>query len=434
MKRVLIVSPSFPPTSAADMHRVRTSLAFYREFGWEPHVLAIDPAAHGGLEERELLQTIPADIPITRCGAVAESLTRWAGIHTPALRALGHLFRSGAAIIRRDAIDLTYFSTTMFPVATLGRVWKARFGTPFIVDFQDPWKTDYRGRGVVRGPKASAARFLNARMEPFAMRKVDGITSVSAAYSDSLLKRYPWLRPEMCATIPFGASREDIDAAHRLAWRNQFFDRRDGNVHGVSVGRGGKDLEAAAELLFAGASKYQTSGSSQSIRLTFVGTDYANHNGRKSLAPAAARLGLETVSEHPARVPYLHALRLLADAHFTVILGSDDASYSPSKVYPYLLTGRPFLAVIHHASPVVPVLQRSEAGVVITFGAGENREAVVQRIVEGLASVTKRGDAPVQVVESLIESLSARALTRLQCGAFDAALRHGSPQGIPCVE
>ena len=36
MRRVLIVSPSFPPISAADLHRVRMSLPYYREFGWEP--------------------------------------------------------------------------------------------------------------------------------------------------------------------------------------------------------------------------------------------------------------------------------------------------------------------------------------------------------------------------------------------------------------
>jgi hypothetical protein len=251
VKRVLIVSPSFPPISAADLHRVRTSLAFYGESGWEPRVLAIDPDAHGGLQEPELLQTIPADVSVTRCGGVPESLTRWVGIHTPALRAIRHLYRAGADIIRRDAIDLVYFSTTMFPVTTLGRVWKARFGTPFMIDFQDPWKSTYDGRGVVRGPKARAARLMNAWMEPFALRKADGVTSVSPAYNDLLLQRYRWLRPEMCATIPFGASRSDIEAANSLTWTNEFFDRRDGCLHGVSVGRGGKDLGPAVELLFS---------------------------------------------------------------------------------------------------------------------------------------------------------------------------------------
>ena len=41
MKRVLIVSPHFPPVNAADMHRARMVLPFLRENGWEAEVLAV---------------------------------------------------------------------------------------------------------------------------------------------------------------------------------------------------------------------------------------------------------------------------------------------------------------------------------------------------------------------------------------------------------
>ena len=36
MRRVLLVSPHFPPTNAPDHQRVRMSLPFYREHGWAP--------------------------------------------------------------------------------------------------------------------------------------------------------------------------------------------------------------------------------------------------------------------------------------------------------------------------------------------------------------------------------------------------------------
>ena len=75
-------------------------------------------------------------------------------------------------------------------------------------------------------------------------------------------------------------------------------------------------------------------------------------------------------------MPYLQGLRLLADAHFCVMLGSDDPAYSPSKVYPYLMTGRPFVAVLHEASPVLPLLRQSGAGVVATFVDAASRDAV----------------------------------------------------------
>lgn len=436
MKRVLVVSPSFPPISAADLHRVRTSLPFYREFGWQPFVLSVDPAAHGGLQEPELLATVPHDIPVTRCGAIPATVTGVLGVRAIGLRALPQLYAAGAALIRQHAIDLVYFSTTMFPSVVLGRLWKARFGTPYVIDMQDPWKTDYRGAGVQPGLKAGAARAMHGRLEPFAMRRVDGITSVSPAYSEVLQRRYPWIHPEMCATIPFGASAGDIDAARALPWTNPFFDRDDGHRYGVSVGRGGRDLARAAEILFAAVRRRDDQdGRPGRTRLAFVGTDYARDGGRRTIEPVATAAGVGTmVEESPARVPYLQGLRLLGDAHFCVMLGSDDPAYSPSKVYPYLMTGRPFVAVLHEASPVIPLLRQSGAGIVATFGDTESSDVVANRLSEVMPWVMTRAHATVVPPESLLESVGAREMTRRLCVSFEAAVRHASPQGIPCVE
>jgi hypothetical protein len=432
MRRVLIVSPSFPPISAADGQRVRMSLRHYREFGWDPHVLAIEPHTHGGLTEPELLSTIPADVQVARCGGMPESATKWLGIRTPGLRAWPSLYRAGASVIRRDAIDLVYFSTTMFPVVTLGRIWKRRFGTPFVVDFQDPWHSDYDGRGVSPGFKARAARWLNARTEPFAMRAADGVIAVSPAYAETLQRRYRNIRPDMCATIPFGASDADAQAAGSLAWTNAFFHREPGRWTGVSVGRGGRDLQPAADLLFEGLSRATTA---PQITLNFIGTDYAREAGRQTLAPRGAAFGLtDRIREFPERVPYLQSLRILADADFTIILGSDDPSYSPSKIYPYLLCGRPFVAVMHRASPAVPILQRAGTGVVVTFGDSSDRGAAVDAVKNAFEDMPHRASGESQLPESIRSGIDARSLTRLQCAAFDAAVGRSVAEVVACAE
>ena len=41
VKKVLIVSPHFPPLNAPDMQRVRMSLPYFAAEGWEPVVLAL---------------------------------------------------------------------------------------------------------------------------------------------------------------------------------------------------------------------------------------------------------------------------------------------------------------------------------------------------------------------------------------------------------
>jgi len=67
MKKLLIVSPHFPPINAPDMQRVRLALPYLRAHGWEPTVLAIAPdSIEGGRARSVLEKTYPADIRVVR--------------------------------------------------------------------------------------------------------------------------------------------------------------------------------------------------------------------------------------------------------------------------------------------------------------------------------------------------------------------------------
>src|SRR5688500_18129994 len=106
MKRVLIVSPHFPPTNAADMHRVRHSLRYCAQFGWEPSVLAVDPEFVDGRNEPLLLRTVSPDVEVIRVGALPYKLTRYVGVGAIALRSLPFLYRAGARMISQGEVAL----------------------------------------------------------------------------------------------------------------------------------------------------------------------------------------------------------------------------------------------------------------------------------------------------------------------------------------
>ena len=42
-RNVLIISPYFPPVNAADMQRVRMSLSYFKQYGWDAEVVTVDP-------------------------------------------------------------------------------------------------------------------------------------------------------------------------------------------------------------------------------------------------------------------------------------------------------------------------------------------------------------------------------------------------------
>ena len=423
MRRLLIVSPNFPPVNAADMQRIRISLPHFEEFGWQPRVLAVEPDRVQGVREPLLLESVPSQVPVHHCGAFDISWTRKIGITALALRALPFLYRAGARLIREHHPDLIFFSTTAFPVLALGRLWKQRFGVPFVVDMQDPWVSESHGKR--QSLKHRLARSLHRLLEPFTMRAADGIIAVSTAYHETLRKRYPWLRADLCRTIPFGASENDFEIAERVSGRNSFFSRN-GMIHGVYVGRGGADLRKSLSALFGAWREGLRSCPElfRRLRLHFIGTDYAPPGReRKTIWPVAEEFGLaDVVVEYPLRIPYFETLKVLLEADFLVVPGSDDAQYTASKIYPYVLARKPMLAVFHEASSVVEVLRTTNAGEVVTFSTADHSEVLAETILPIWTRLL--GSLPFTPATNwkAFEPYLAREMTRRQCELFDRVL------------
>jgi hypothetical protein len=109
MKRILIVSPHFPPVNAPDHQRVRLSLPYFKDHDWEPVVLAVDPARVEGQLDPLLADTIPSGIEVHRCGAWRTGWTRRVGLGNLGYRAWFQLNATGARLLRQRRFDLVYF-------------------------------------------------------------------------------------------------------------------------------------------------------------------------------------------------------------------------------------------------------------------------------------------------------------------------------------
>ena len=436
--RVLIVSPNFPPTNTPDMQRVRMSLRYFGEFGWHPHVLAVAPSGHEPIEPL-LARTVPRDVSVERVRSIPLAWSRAFGVGNVALRALPFLYAAGSRLIAKEHIDLVYFSTTMFLAMPLGRLWRRRFGVPYVLDIQDPWLSDYYEThpDAAPPPKYSLARRLHAVLEPWTMRDVGGIVAVSDAYIDTLRRRYPWIAEEACATIPFAASRADFDLLDSHPQPNRLFTRADATLNGVYLGRGGDDMSPALRMLFGALAAGRRSAPElfQLIKLYFVGTDYApDDRARKTVEPIAAEFGLAgCVQEQTARVPYFQALQMMRDADFLVLVGSDDPAYTASKVYPYLLARKPVVAVAHERSSMVPVLSAARGIVVATLpnetASDSGRQHpnspawAMERLVADWQRVLERPPDAREMDLSSNWAWSAREMTRRQCTLFDGVIR-----------
>jgi hypothetical protein len=429
MRKVLLVSPHFPPINAPDHQRVRMALPYFEQFGWRPTVLAV-AAEHveGGLDPLQE-QMLPKNVRIVRTGALPVRWMRLAGIRGLAYRAFGQLRRTGDELLRAEKFDLVFVSTTLFPVMTLGRRWKRRHNVPYVLDFQDPWWSDYYERHPGKHPpggrlKYGFSQWLARRNEPPTVRDAAHVVSVSTAYVQQFLLRYPDLPAERFTTLPFGASELDFSSLANLGVSQSVFDPRDGKEHWVYIGRGGEDMAFAVRAFFTALKRYadEHSNLSERLRLHFIGTDYAPKNrARKTVEPLARECGVDKlVTEQTGRLPYFTTLRCLSDAEALFIPGSDDPGYTASKLYPYVLAKKPLLAVFHKASSVVDILRRTNAGKVVTFGDGRELGDVAKEIYREWFAFSPL-PAP-QTDWDAFSPYTARSMTRQLCHVFDRVL------------
>lgn len=415
------------------------SLPYFSEFGWKPIVLAVDPAYVEGVEEPLLLESVPSDMAIYRVRALPVRWTHRVGVGDLGVRAFPFLYKGGAQIMTRYKIDLVYFSTTIITAMALGPIWKKRYRIPFVVDLQDPLVNHYLEAELKpkRSLKYRIAQHMNRLLEPWVMRKVDGIIAVSEPYHVTLRKRYPWICRELCATIPFGAAEKDFDILRAYPQENRFSKAGDGYIHGLYVGRGGRDMKRALRIIFKalllGLDRKPELFSK--VHLYFVGTDYAPFKlAQKSVEPVAAELGVEKlVHEYPQRVAYFEALQLLSDADFLLVPGSDDPQYTASKIYPYIMARKPLLAIFHERSSVVEVLRSTEAGEAVTFSSATDENAAALSLFCQWVRLLQRLPYEPHINWQAFLPYTAREMTRRQCELFDhvvaarLAARGGDP-------
>ena len=414
MKRVLVISPHFPPVNAPDMQRVRVSLPFFVEAGWEVTVLTVDDPTPTAPLEPELLATISPGVAVKRAFCFSRRWTAWFGVNNVALRSLPFLFLAGCRLLARQRYDIVYFSTTMFITLPLGRLWKNIFSVPYVIDLQDPWVTDYYDRpGAPPPPGGWKYRFahgLGRALEGWTMRQASHLITVSAAYANSLRTRHPELRGMASTELPFGSA--DLDLEHAA----QLFKIREpllpaGGCRLVFAGAIGPGMLPSVEAFFAAVAAARKAGLAVSAH--FFGTSYSPHAQIQPVTlELAARYGLQDcVHEQPRRLRYFDALQVTLEADANLLFGSDDLAFNPSKIMTVLAAGKPILALAPAGSVMARRLAELGQPCVIVPANGPDEECTRFTSARLQALLNSPVTAPVSPAS---DRFSARAMSGRQ--------------------
>lgn len=428
MKRVLIISPYFPPSNAADMQRIRMSLPYFKDFGWEAEIVSVDPEHSDISKDLLLLESIPQDILVHLVQAFSKKWTAKFGLGSIALRSIWFYHQKVKSLLKQKKYDLIYFSTTQFPVCILGAFWKNRFGIPYVIDMQDPWHSDYyqNKSKSQRPPKYWFSYRLNKYLEPLAMKSVDGLISVSQAYIDDLKTRYPLIKNIPTETITFGAFEKDYEIAAKYAeeLKTPVTPVPD-KIQMVYVGRGGQDMLRAIKLLFLAVLKGLSLQPElfKKFHLFFIGTSYAAAgNGLQSILPLANKMGLQNyVLEQTERIGFYESIATLQKADILFIPGSDDPKYTASKLYPYLMSKKAILGIFHEKSTAVHILRSCSPDTKIFTFPGKEEELIL-KIYQQMSEWASGPIEPSSIHRKALEEYGALAMTAKQAAVFDRVI------------
>lgn len=417
----IIVSPYFPPSSVAGVHRARHMAKHLPSAGWVPTVLCVDERFHEERLDPELAGLVPADVEIVRTAAIPARLTRRFGAGELSLRAYLPLRRALFRLLETRPVGVVFITGSPYYPMLLAPAIRRRFGVPVVLDFQDPWMSEW-GAAQPRLSKIGASHALAAMLEPKALRGAAFVTSVSAIQNRQLAGRYPWLDAERMADIPIGSDPEDFKAVASSVTESAGAL----SVGKVNVSYVGTVLPRAAplfEVLLRAVARMRAEQPELAarIRFNFIGSSNQADEFRKTrVRPAAETEGVgDLVHELPQRIPYVDALRVLGQSDGLLMIGSDEPHYTASKIYPGLMSGTPFLSIFHRSSSAHKILSEAGGGLALAFSTPAELAALEPLICEGLVRLATAPQSFGRPDAAVYEPYTARAVAERFGDIFD---------------
>lgn len=369
-RNILIISPHFPPSNLAAVHRSRLFAQHLPSFGWQPTILMVHEDFYEEKLDYNLEKLLSPNLRIEKVKAFKTTKPRLIG--DIGLRGFFQLYTKAKQLIKKEDFDFLYIPIPSFYMALLGRLLHVTTGIKYGIDYIDPWVHQFPGSNKLFSRhwfSTQAAKFL----EPIAIKKASLITGVAEGYYKGVQERKPTLmKKAIFVAMPYGGEKKDHEQVKTLNINPYLFEKKSNKLQLVYAGAMLPKAFAPLEKIFS--SIYTEPEKFQVLEFHFIGTGTSPNNlNGFNIMPLAQKYGLwqKNVFEYPARIPYLDVLVHLNAATGVFILGSTEPHYTPSKVYQAVLSQKPIWAVLHKESSACKVIRESGAGIVLEFN-GEN--------------------------------------------------------------
>lgn len=419
MKKVLVITYYWPPSGGAGVQRILKTAKYIREFGWEPIIFTARDAAYPIFDE-SLQKDVHPDQEVLRgdiwepyelykqftgkkkqknvySGFVSdkkkpsftENLSIWirGNFFIPDARCFW--IKPSITFLTRylkdKPVDAIFSTGPPHTTHMIAKGVKLKTGIPWLADFRDPWTNiDFYDQLML----TQWADRRHRKMEQSALKHADVLTTVSWTWG----KEFEVLGAKNVKVITNGFDDADFHF-EKPALEEKFvcshigFLNRDRNAHTL--------WKACAEL------SKQYPDFKEKLVLRFIGKTDPN------VFRELKELGLETNIDEVAYLPHSEVLPYLSKSQVLLLLINNVPNVMgviPGKIYEYMGSHRPILAIGKPEADFAKILAETGAGVVCDF---EDLEKMKQEL---LRYFERYQEGSLSVAPSGIEKYTRKAL------------------------
>jgi glycosyltransferase involved in cell wall biosynthesis len=347
MRHALFVAFHFPPEAGSSgVLRTLKYVRYLHEFGWRVTVVAPRVDAYA-VTDLELETQLPASCRVVRTGYLSTRRHLSLVGRYPALLALPDVWvgwfpwavAAGRRVLKADPIDLVYSTSPHATAHLIARSIARRIRRPWVADFRDPWFEEPPEPGA---PDGLLFRSLDRRLERSVIESCSAVVASTTGLCELLRKRYPYVFHEKFCAIFNGYDEADFkDMDIEISGHGD----RMNIVHAGSLNPKFRDPRPLFRALRRCADTRRIDLARVRLRLVGGGA----FAGSEVVRAAINSLGLDDVVQIVPRVPYAQSLHELANSDLLLLIqaSTDTVSLVPAKLYEYLRTQRPVLALVH---------------------------------------------------------------------------------------
>ncbi len=420
MRKILLITPHYPPSNLAAVHRSRLFAQHLPSFGWEPIILTVDERDYEESLDWNLHALLPKNQRIEKARAFPVTKPRLIG--DIGLRAFFQLRKRALELVKSEHIDFVYIPIPSFYVALIGPYLHRKIGVKYGIDYIDPWVHRFPGSDKLFS-RHWFSMHLAKLLEPKAVKYASLITGVAEGYYQGVLDRNPHLLNScIFGAMPYGGEVSDHLGLKELKLEPYLF-KKNGKFQFVYAGAMLPKAYRPLESIFNAMSiQYKESND---VEFHFVGTGHSNNDEFSfNIKPLAEKYGLwnSVVFEYPKRIPYLDVLAHLGIADAVFILGSTEPHYTPSKTYQGVLSKKPIFSVLHEQSSAAKVIEETNAGRNLCFNGELGLSKIEYEFVDSLAEFRRftTNFNPDQVKHAIFEEYSAKSVTKKLAVSLDS--------------